>query len=343
VRGGFAPVTPADTTSATVAPKNVRRDRLFPISIAFADYDRTRPLIDGRVSAKGIELKATNQWVGDFCTRPVYEEYDAAEMSLSWYVAARDRGEPCIAIPVFPLRDPILAYVYARTGSPVTKPADLIGKRIGVEGYRYTINLWLRGLFEEHYGLSPEQAIWVTSEPETAAAGYVVPKNIRVELDTSKSAPQKLRDGEVDAIFCPRVPKEFRDGEPWIRRLFPDCQAECQRLARRLGYVPVSHTIVMRQDLAEREPWIAKNLFEAFVAAQKSADECCWTEKMVSYVDSMFLLEQQRAAYGDTPYRHGFEPNRAVMEIFVRYAHAQGYISRPMPVEELFVKETLSL
>src|SRR5947209_6413819 len=123
---------------------------LRPIEIAFADYDRTRPLTDGRVTAKGIELRATNKWVGDFCTRPVYEEFDAAEMSLSWYVAARDRGEPCIAIPIFPLRDPILAFVYTRTDSPITKPSDLIGKRIGLEGYRFTISLVLRGIFKDH-------------------------------------------------------------------------------------------------------------------------------------------------------------------------------------------------
>src|SRR5579885_2053043 len=87
-----------------------QRETLRTIDIAFADYDRTRPLIDGRVKAGGLELRATNRWVGDFCTRPVYEEFDAAEISLSWYVAARDRGEPCIAIPIFPLRDPILAF-----------------------------------------------------------------------------------------------------------------------------------------------------------------------------------------------------------------------------------------
>ncbi|HUK61187.1 MAG TPA: hypothetical protein VLV50_18295 [Stellaceae bacterium] len=317
------------------------QDAQRPITIAFADYDRTRPLIDGHVTAKGIALSATNQWVGDFCHRPVYEEYDAAEISLSWFVAALDRGEPCIAIPIFPLRDPILAYVYTRADSPATRPADLAGKRIGVEGYRYTVNLWLRGLFKDHYGLAPEQVTWVSGEPE--GAGYIIPKSVTVELRPGKTAAQKLRDGEVDAIFSPRVPVEFRNREPWIRRLFPDCQAEVQRLVRRLGYVPVSHTIVMKKDLAEREPWVASSLYEAFVAAQKCADECCQTEKMVSYVDSMFLLEEQRAAYGDDPYRHGFAQNRQVMETFVRYAHEQGYISRRMPIEELFVPATLDL
>src|SRR5215469_6469353 len=161
-----------DTGSATAERSTARPQVLRPIDIVFADYDRTRPLVDGRVRAKGLELRASTQWVGDFCHRPVYEDYDAAEMSLSWYVAARDRGEPCIAIPIFPLRDPILAFAYTRADSSITKPSDLKGKRIGLDGYRYTINLWLRGLFKEHYGFSPDEAVWVTGEPE--GNGYVV-------------------------------------------------------------------------------------------------------------------------------------------------------------------------
>jgi 4,5-dihydroxyphthalate decarboxylase len=326
------PVVVADKTQAHA---------LRPFDIAFADYDRTRPLIDGRVKAKGLALNATNKWVGDFCTRPVYEEYDAAEMSLSWYVAARDRGEPCIAIPIFPLRDPVLAFVYTRTDSPVTQPSDLIGKRIGVEGFRYTINLVLRGLFKDHYGLAPEQVTWISGEAE--GNGYTPPANIKLELRKGKSAPQKLKDGDVDAIFCPRVPKEFQNREPWIRRLFPDCQGEMQRLVKTLGYIPVSHTVVMKKELAEREPWIAISLYNAFVEAQKVADECCWIEKMVSYVDSMFILEQQKAAYGDDPFRNGFAANRKAMDDFLRYAHEQNYISRRLTPEELFVPETLGL
>jgi 4,5-dihydroxyphthalate decarboxylase len=57
----------------------------------------------------------------------------------------------------------------------------------------------------------------------------------------------------------------------------------------------------------------------------------------------MFILEQQKAAYGDDPFRHGFAPNRQVMEDFIRYAHEQNYISRRLTPEELFVPETLGL
>ncbi len=332
----------APDTGSVVAERATRAaSGLYPIHVAFADYDRTRPLVDGRVKAKGIELKATTQWVGDFCVRPVYEDYDAAEMSLSLYVAARDRGEPCIAIPVFPLRDPILAFVYAHADSKITRPSDLIGKRIGVQSYRNTINLWLRGLFKEHYGFSPEQATWITNRPEIA--GYVVPQGIKVDIRDDKTPEEKLRDGEVDAILCPRVPQEFQNRESWIRRLFPDCQAETHRFVRRLGFVPVSHVIVMKKALAEREPWIALSLYQAFVDAQRYADEMWRIEKMLSLVDSMFCLEQQLAAYGPDPFVHGLPPNRKNLETFLRYAHEQGNISRRIPVDELFVPGTLAL
>ena len=55
-----------------------------------------------------------------------------------------------------------------------------------------------------------------------------------------------------------------------------------------------------------------------------------------SRFDGVFFLEQQRAAYGPKPYVHGIEPNRKVLETFVRYAHAQGYIPRRPTPEELF-------
>jgi hypothetical protein len=69
--------------------------KAFPLTLSVADYDRTRPLLDSKVRPRGIAFKAMSGEIGDFCLRPVYEEYNAAEMSLSWYV---------IALPVFPLR-----------------------------------------------------------------------------------------------------------------------------------------------------------------------------------------------------------------------------------------------
>jgi len=334
--------TPDKTAAVLTAPKTQHQAGLYPLDLAFADYDRTRPIIDGHVQPKGIAIKASTAPIGEFCTRPVYEEYDAAEMSFSWYVAARDRGEPVTALPIFPLRMAVWAYVFVRADSPITKPSDLAGKKIGSQGYRYTVNLWLRGLFKEYYDFSPEQASWITAETE--GAGYVIPHGINVEVHRGVTAEDNLKNGIVDAIFCTSVPKQFQDGEPWIRRLFPDAQGEMQNFVRRTGIMPITHTLVMNKQLAEREPWIAESLFHGFVESQQRADDIYQTDpKLMSLLDSVFILEQQHAAYGSNPYAQGLGPNRKIVEAFLRYAHEQGYISRRLSVEELFAPNTLAL
>jgi 4,5-dihydroxyphthalate decarboxylase len=334
-------MTTADTSTA-LAERRHCGDGLLPLEMAVADYDRTRPIIDGRVKPKDIALKVEARWIGDFCRRPVYEEYDAAEMSFSWYVAARDRGEPVIALPVFLLRMAVLGYVYVRADSPITKPSELIGKRIGARGYRQTVNLWVRGLFQEFYGLAPTQVTWITAGEEDA--GYVPPRDVKIEIRPGAVALDDLKSGAVDAVVTTSVPKPVVNGEPWIRRLFPDCQAEMHALARRTGILPITHVLVMKKQLAEEQPWVAENLYAMFLESQRLADEPLQLDsKRLSLMDASFIFEQQRTAYGQTPYSHGLRDNRRTVETFARYAHQQGYTSRVLPVEGLFAPATLAL
>ena len=132
------------------------------LNAVLANYDRTRRIIDGRVKPQGIDLKVTDLYAGDFCMLPIYEQYDVAEMSFSWYVMARSRGEPVIALPVFPLRMPVLAYILVDPEFAISRTEGLNRKRIGVSHYRLTVNLWLRGILRDHCGFWPEQATWVT-------------------------------------------------------------------------------------------------------------------------------------------------------------------------------------
>ena len=71
------------------------------LTLMLADYHRTRPLLNGEVTARGIKLQPRRAESGEACMRPVYEEFDIAEMSLSWYMMARCRNEPVIALPIF--------------------------------------------------------------------------------------------------------------------------------------------------------------------------------------------------------------------------------------------------
>ena len=311
------------------------------VSLAIAEYDRTRPIIDGRVKPRGIKLDIDCAWIGDFCHYPVYEKYDVAEMSFSWYVAARLRGEPVIALPIFPLRMAVHGYLFCRTDAPYTSPRDLVGKRIASTGYRYTVNLWMRGIMKDIYGVQPQQLKWFTNESE--GAGFETPKGIDVTIVKDKKPDQMLFDGEVDAVVGAMVPESFQRGDPRIRRIFPDTRAVMRQYVADVGFMPVTHVIVMKDSLAREKPWIAENLVHAFREAQNVCNELNQEPKRHSEPESVFILEEQRRAYGDDVWKQGFEPNRKVIDTFVRYAHEQGYIPRRPAIEDLFVPSTLAL
>lgn len=312
------------------------------LTLAVAKYDRTLPILDGRVQPEGIALKTVSGWIGDFCIRPVYEEYDVAEMSLSWYVMARCRGEPVVALPIFPLRMPVHAYLFCRSDAPYKHPEELLGKRIGAGRYRLTVNLWARGILKEHYGVPPEACSWVTAEEE--GAGFEIPRDISTRTLPGRNMEELLLNGEIDCLLSPVVPKAFQRGDPRMRRLFPDCRAEIAKYFRNTGIFPITHTVVMGEALWKREPWIAERMVMAFREAQRQVEEFYYADpKHLTLPQAVFVLEEERAAFGSDPWVQGLQPNRHVLETFVRYAHEQGYIPRRPALEELFAENTLGL
>jgi 4,5-dihydroxyphthalate decarboxylase len=288
-----------------------------------------------------MKLSASNEPVGDFCRRPVYEIYDAAEMSLSWYVMAHCRGEPVVALPIFPLRMWVHAFLFCRSEDPYALPSDLIGKRIGVPRYRFTVNLWLRGILQDHYGVRPEDVLWITTEDE--GAGFVLPPGVPVTIRAGKDTEEMLLDREIDALLLPTPAKLFQKGDPRIRRLFPDCLGEIRKYFCNTKIFPITHTVVMNKALWTKKPWMAHSLVEAFEAAQAECARFNSDFRRLSLVEAPFILEHERATFGPDPWVQGIKPNRHILETFIRYAHEQGYIPYQPKIEQLFAENTLSL
>ena len=334
-------MTPDDLATLTSIKDSTSRP--LPLRLAIAEYDRTRPLIDGRVQPEGIALTTASPPIAEFCNVPVYEQFDVAEMSFSMYVAARARGDKVIALPIFPLRMAVLAYVFCRADAPYRHPSELVGKRVASIGYRFTVNLWLRGIFKDHYGLAPEQVTWFTGQPE--GAGYVVPKGIDVRVTPGRTPGELLLAGEVDAVIGPEAPVEYLNGDTRIRRLFADPRGECAGFFRKTGIFPVTHTVVMSEASFRARPWVAEPLVNAFREAQRQCDAFYYANaKHITFPDAVFFLEEERRVWGANPWPHGLGAgNRHIVDTFVRYAHEQGYIPRRLAVEELFAENTLHL
>ena len=103
------------------------------LTLACGRYDRTQPLIDGRVQPEGVNLTFLPLRPGETFWRMLnHGEFDVSEMSLSSYTILRSEGDTrFIAIPVFPSRVFRHSALYVRANSSIEKPEDLEGQARG--------------------------------------------------------------------------------------------------------------------------------------------------------------------------------------------------------------------
>ena len=199
------------------------------LNIACWDYDRTRPLIDGRVQLEGISPSFTVVRPREIFPRMLqHQEFHASEMSLASYVTLKARDEcPFVAIPVMLSKLFRHGCIYVRTGADIEAPADLRGKRIGVTQYSATAVVFIKGLLQHEYGVLPEEMIWFMGGQDTTAPPPLVPMNLPDNISLNfipddKTLEGMLEAGELDALFVMYIPSQFRNGSPNIARLFPN-------------------------------------------------------------------------------------------------------------------------
>jgi 4,5-dihydroxyphthalate decarboxylase len=149
-----------------------------------------------------------------------------------------------------------------------------------------------------------------------------------------------LADGQLDALYTPRVPHGFAEGR--VRRLFTDVRAEEERYFAETGIFPVMHVVVLRRDVYERRPWLAQSLYKAFEQARRdAAGRLAETAAGASLLPWGYAeAERTRRLMGPDFWSYGLEGNCETLETFVRYSGEQGLIKRRPSAEELFAAET---
>ena len=306
--------------------------------------DRVRPLADGRVSPEGLDLQVEHLPMEEMFARMLRgQEFDASEMSLSSYVVSLASGScPFVAIPVFPSRMFRHSCLYVAASGGVRRPEDLAGRRLGVPEYQMTAGVWMRGTLEDEYGVAHDSVEYLTGGAETPGRDEKIalelPSRIRVRnVGPGKTLVRMLLDGELDALQVSRVPAALPGGG--MRRLFEDFVGVERDYYRRTGIFPIMHVVVLRRELYERHRWIVRSLYDAFVRAKRLAqDELSDTVALRSMLPWMLAeLEWLRRESGGDWWPYGVEPNRRVLETFLRYHHSQGLSARLLGVDELFV------
>jgi len=317
------------------------------VTLACGATDRTVPLILGDVRPAGIDLTFLRMFPEEVFWRMTrHAEFDAAEMSLSSYVLRRSRGDDALlALPVFTSREFRHSCVWVRADAGIAAPADLKGKRMGVPEYQMTAAVWIRGFLSDDFGVAPGDMQWYSGGLYQPGREEKLPITIPgVDLRAIR-ADQTLSDmllaGELDAVMGPRPPRGFPG--PRVLRLFADFRQVEVDYFRRTRVFPIMHTVVVRRDLLDREPWVARSLYDAFCESKRRA--------MAELAEPVVLattlpwqiaeVESTRALMGDDYWPYGVEPNRAALGTLLRYSCQQGLAERPIPIESLFAPSTL--
>jgi len=315
------------------------------LNIACWDYDRTRPLTDGRVQPEGINLDITVLRPREIFPRMLQDqEFHASEMSLASYVILKARDQcPFVAIPVMLSKIFRHDCIYVRPDAGINEPADLRGKRIGLPQYSSTAGVFIKGLMQHEYGVSPHEMTWFMGGQDTPAPAPLVPldlpDDIHLEfIPEDKTLEGMLADGELDALFATYIPNLFLSGSPTIARLFPNFKEVEQDYYRRTGIFPIMHTVVIREDVHREHPWVAASLYEAFSQAKDLAVGGLYDTDALALTLPFLIdhLEESRRIFGSDYWSYGVESNRPALEGLSQYVVDQGLAPRVVSTEELF-------
>ncbi|MCZ7854731.1 ABC transporter substrate-binding protein [Agrobacterium salinitolerans] len=309
------------------------------LRLALRDWDYMTPLVLADVSSPKLQIEVDR--VGTLISNIAEDDaHDAAETSFSRYAQLRHDGdESVIGMPNFIMRGFRHRCVITTKDSPIRTLADLAGKKIGVTGWRDSGNTWTRAACRRE-GVGVEDAMWYAgrlteTHPVTDRLdGYGRPGRIEA-TPGERPMVDLLKEGGLDAVFTPFMPKGFFDQDSPFRQVLPDYRASEVAYFNEVGYVPGMHLIGFKAHIVRENPWVMDELSQLIDASQKM-----WLEKREKYADTTpWMIDELRRCAADLPPDwnvSGFKANEVMIADFANELHAQGILPRLLTPAELF-------
>jgi 4,5-dihydroxyphthalate decarboxylase len=259
-------------------------------------------------------------------------EFDICEMAITTYLCAKAHGKRFTAVPVFPVRAFHHGAILVNARAGIVTPKDLEGRRVGVNrGYTVTTGLWARSVLQQEHGVDLGKVTWVLSGDEHVAE-YRPPANV-VPMPRGRGLADLLISGELAAAVGIEV------DHPDVKPLIANAQEAGFAALRQRGHYPINHTVVIKDELLDARPDLARDVFNVFAEAKRVYLRELKERRIEKPAASDALHRRVMHMTGD-PLPYGIAPNRRVLEELVQHSVTQGIISRPFSVEELFDAST---
>ena len=312
------------------------------LTMTCGPYDRARALIEKTVKPEGIDLDimVNRKSPGKLITGPK-GPYDITEFYTGLYIADLPYGSlGYTAIPIFVKRMFRHSYIYINKNAGIRKPADLNGRRVGIQTWFTSAALWARGILEDDWGVDVRSITWVAHNEESIG-DWKPPSWLKLEIAPKGSTQlDLLASGNIDGalttgVWAPNV-------HPNVDFLFPNYGELERDYYKRTAMFPIMHTLLIRTELLKREPWVAMSMFNAWMASKQACyDELKWQRVHMTALWYRQLREEEMAVGGDDFYRWGFTKCRGEVEKMLEYAQRYGMIPRKFEPEDLYHPSTL--
>ena len=321
------------------------------LDIAFWNYDRTRPLVDGTVKIDGVEATFhTARIVTEIFEGMIKDrKFDVSEIGLTYFLRTIDVDDSLVAIPVFPNRAFRHSAIYVNKNKGVNEPEDLEGKTIGeLALYGHDAGVMSKGILSDEYGVKPNQCRWIVGGIDFPLnpldfVSHPHPDDVDVSI-AAKDADlgEMLESGEIDALISADVPKCILEKSPSVGQLFEDYEAVERAYYKRTGIFPIMHTVVVKKELASEQPERVKAVYKGFCEAKNAMTEQYAKSMTFNNMGTMVpwltkLIGDDRDLLGNDWWPYGLEANRTAVDTYLRYHYEQGLSKRRMTCEDIFV------
>ena len=316
-----------------------------PLTIALATGGHTAALKNGNIPIDGVDARFVEvvPIIAAFRRMVRDVEFDVCELAPTTYLIARALGAPFIALPIFVMRRFHHGGFVVRPDSGIKIPKDLEGKRVGVRAYSVTTGVWTRGIFENEYGLDPSKVTWVVDDEEHVTA-LKLPDNV-IHAPAGQSLASMMASGKLQAGFTGPAgigragapTANWEQGGQTPAQNYPELIENSAAVEadwyRRTGIYPIHGTIVVKTDVLQKHPHVARRLYDAFTRAKDGYVETL--KRGAGDTDNDGRYRALMPLVGD-PLPYGMKANRASIDALMTYALQQKLIPERMPLEQAF-------
>lgn len=316
------------------------------LSIATTDYDHFRDFRLGAVQAKGIDPTWLNLGHHEIFARFTFNrEWDVSELSFAKFTAQVTReNADIIGLPVPCSRLFRFSSFYVNKNSGIKTAEDLKGKRVGSPEWAHTAAVYMRGWLHNDVGVKLPDVHWYQAGANEAGriekVEISLPEGVELTRVPEKTLSDMLAAGEIDCAIIARPPNCYLEGHADVLRLFPDFLEMEEDYYRRTGVWPIMHIIAIQKSVLEANPWVARNLYNAFLESKRRSLERLFDPAVSRYPLAWLPIyaRRMREMFDGDPFPFGIEENRATWEQLLSYAHEQGIAHRLVAPEEIFPK-----